>query len=183
VKEQTTKALQLSHDRITLSLSAQALAICRGSGEANQTKPLLEELARRFPTDSLINQVRIPLIEAHIEMQSGNPAQVIQLLEKTRLYEGNILFPIAYLRGQAYLAEKKGADAAAQFQEILDNRGWSALSYFYPFAYVGLARAAALQGDTAKARKAYEDFFALLKDADSDLTILIEAKKEYDKLR
>jgi len=180
VKQQTTKALQLSHDRITLSLSAQALAVC---GDTGQTKTLVEELTKRFPTDSLINQVRIPLIEAHIEMQRGNPAQAIQLLEKTRLYQRNILFPIAYLRGQADLAEKRGAEAAAQFQEILDNRGWSALSYFYPLAYVGRARAAVLQGDTATARKAYEDFFALLKDADSDLTILIEAKKEYDKLR
>jgi serine/threonine protein kinase/Tfp pilus assembly protein PilF len=180
VKEQTAKALQLSHDRITLSLSANALAIC---GDSGQTKTLLDELAKRFPTDSLINQVRIPFIEAHIEMQRGNPAQAIQLLEKTKLYEGNILFAIAYLRGQAYLAEKKGAEAAAQFQEILDNRGWSAISYFYPLAYVGLARAAVLQGDMAKARKAYEDFFALWKDADTDLTILNEAKKEYENLK
>ena len=179
VKDNTAKALQLSHDRITLSLSAQALAVC---GDAAQAKTLVDELARRFPTDSLINQVRIPLIEAHVEMQRGNPAQAIQLLEKTRLYGRNILFPIAYLRGQAYLAEKKGADAAAQFQEILDNRGWSPISYFYPLAYVGLARAAALQGDTAKARKAYEEFFALWKNGDPDSTILIEAKKEYEKL-
>jgi ATP/maltotriose-dependent transcriptional regulator MalT len=180
VKEQTAKALQLSHDRITLSLSANALAIC---GDLNQTKTLVDELARRFPTDSLINQVRIPLIEAHVEMQRGNAAQAIQLVEKTRLYGRNILFPIAHLRGQAYLAEKKGAEASAQFQEILDNRGWSALSYFYPLAYVGLARAAVLQGDTAKARKAYEDFFALWKEADTDLPILIEAKKEYEELK
>ena len=180
VKDQTAKALQLSHDRITLSLSAQALAIC---GDTGQTKTLVDELARRFPTDSLVNQVRIPLIEAHVEMQRGNPAQAIQLLEKTRLYGRNILFPIAYLRGQAYLAEKKSTDAAAQFQEILDNRGWSPVSYFYPLAYVGLARAAALQGDTAKARKAYEDFFALWKDCDTDLTILIETMKEYQQLQ
>ena len=180
VKDQTAKALLLSHDRITLSLSAQALAIC---GDLGQTKTLVDELARRFPTDSLINQVRIPLIEAHVEMQRGNAAQAIQLLEKTRLYGRNILFPIAYLRGQAYLAEKKGTEAAAQFQEILDNRGWSPVSYFYPLAYVGLARAAALQGDTAKARKAYEDFFALWKDCDTDLTILIETMKEYQQLQ
>ena len=178
VKEQTAKALQLSHDRITLSLSAQSLAIC---GDTGQPKVFIDELARRFPTDSLVNQVRIPLIEAQLEMQRGNPAQAIQLLEKTRLYGRNILFPIAYLRGQAYLAEGKGTDAAAQFQEILDNRGWSALSYFYPLAYVGLARAAVLQGDAEKARKAYQEFFSLWKDADNDLTILIEAKKEYEK--
>ncbi|HEX7296304.1 MAG TPA: protein kinase [Pyrinomonadaceae bacterium] len=179
VKDQAAKALGLSHDRITLSLLAQALAIC---GDSAQTKTLVDELARRSPTDSLINQVRIPLIEAHVEMQRGNPAQAIQLLEKTRLYGRAILFPIAYVRGQAYLAEGKGADAAAQFQEILDNRGWSPVSYFYPLAYVGLARAAVLQGDAAKARKAYEEFFTLWSTADPDLPILIEAKKEYEKL-
>jgi hypothetical protein len=64
----------------------------------------------------------------------------------------------------------------------LDNRGWSPVSYFYPLAYVGLARAAALQGDTAKARKYYEDIFALWQDADTDSTILVEARKEYEKL-
>lgn len=177
VNQQTTKALQLSHDRVTVSLSAQALAIC---GDVGQAKSLVDELARRFPTDSLINQVRIPLIQAHIEMERGNPAQAIQLLEKSRLYGRNILFPIAYLRGQAFLAEKKGAEAAAQFQEILDNRGWSALSYFYPLAYAGLARAAMLQSERDKALKAYQDFFTLWKEADNDLTILIEAKKEYE---
>ena len=179
VKDQTAKALQLSHDRITLSLSAQALAIC---GDTGQTKTLVDELSKRFPTDSLINQVRIPLIQAHVEMQRGNSSQAIQVLEKTRLYGRSILFPIAYVRGQAYLSEKKGAEAAAEFQQILDNRGWSAISYFYPLAYVGIARAAVLQGDTAKARKAYEEFFTLWKDADPDLPILIEAKKEYEKL-
>jgi serine/threonine protein kinase/Flp pilus assembly protein TadD len=178
VKEQTTKALQLAHDRITLSLSAQALAMC---GDTDQAKTLIEELTKRFPTDSLVNQVRIPLIEAHIEMQRGNHVQAIQVLEKTKLYGRNILFPIAYVRGQAYLAEKKGAEAAAEFQVILDNRGWSAASYFYPLAYAGLARAAMLQGDREKALKAYQDFFRLWKDADNDLTILIEAKKEYEK--
>ncbi|HET6889957.1 MAG TPA: hypothetical protein VFH31_02550, partial [Pyrinomonadaceae bacterium] len=98
-------------------------------------------------------------------------------------YSAYLLFPVAYLRGQAYLAEQKGAEAAAQFQEILDHRGWSALSYFYPLAHVGLARAAVLQGDIAKARKAYQDFFVLWKDADPDTPILIEAKKEYEKLK
>ena len=180
VKAQTAKALLLSHDRITVSLSANALAVC---GDLVQTKTLIDELARRFPTDSLINEVRIPLIEAQVEMERGNPGQAIQLLEKTKLYEGNILFPIAYLRGQAYLAERKDTEAAAQFQQILNNRGWSALSYFYPLAYVGVARAAVLQGDTAKARKAYEDFFGLWKDADGDIRILIEAKKEYEKIK
>ena len=180
VKEQTTKALNVSHGQLTLALAANALAVC---GEFSQTKSIIDELGKRFPTDTLLNKERIPLIQAHLEMRRGNRTQALQLLETAKLYEEYLLFPIAYVRGQAFLTENKGADAAAQFQEILDHRGWSALSYFYPLAHVGLARAAVLQGDTAKARKAYQDFFALWKDADPDTPILIEAKKEYEKLK
>jgi len=94
-------------------------------------------------------------------------------------------FPIAYLRGQAYLSQQKGAEAAAQFQKILDRKAYGVLlvSPSYPLASLGLARAAQFQGDPAKARKAYEDFFAFWKDADADLPILIEARKEYEKLK
>jgi eukaryotic-like serine/threonine-protein kinase len=180
VKEQTTKALAISHGQLTLALAANALAIC---GEYNQTKSIIDELTKRFPTDTLLNKERIPLIQAHLELRRGNATQTLQQLETTRAYATYLLFPVAYLRGQAYLAEHKGAEASAQFQEILDHRGWSALSYFYPLAHVGLARAAVLQGDLAKARKAYQDFFALWKDADQDTPILIEAKKEYEKLK
>jgi hypothetical protein len=86
------------------------------------------------------------------------------------------------LRGQAYLKLRRGADAAAEFQKILDHRGQAPLSTLYPLAHVGLARAASISGDAPKARQAYQDFFALWKDADADLPALIEAKKEYEKL-
>ena len=88
-----------------------------------------------------------------------------------------------YTRGQAYLKLRKGAEAAAEFQKILDHRGWDPISYLYPLAHLGLARAAALTGDVAGSRKAYQDFLALWKDADADLPILIEAKKEYAALK
>ena len=87
------------------------------------------------------------------------------------------------MRGQAYLKLGKGAEAAAEFQKILDHRGWDPLSPLYPLAQLGLARAAVLTGDSEKARKAYQDFFALWKDADPDLPILITAKKEYEKMQ
>jgi hypothetical protein len=73
--------------------------------------------------------------------------------------------------------------AGAEFQKIIEQRCMVANSLLYPLAYVGLARGAVLAGDTAKARKAYQDFFALWKDADSDVPILIEARKEYEKLK
>ncbi len=180
VKEQTAQALALSHDRLTLSLASNASAIC---GDAGQTNSIIDELSKRFPTDTLVNQQRIPLIQAHLALRNGNSVHALQLLEPTGTHGSYLLFPIAYVRGQAHLADKKGPEAVAQFQEILDHRGWSPLSYFYPFAQLGLARAALLQGDTAGARKFYQDFLATWKDADPELTLLVEAKKEYEKLK
>jgi hypothetical protein len=70
----------------------------------------------------------------------------------------------------------------AEFQRILDNRGWGSTLFFYPMARLGLARAAAISGDLAKSRRAYQDFLALWKDADPDVPVLIQAKAEYAKL-
>jgi serine/threonine protein kinase/Flp pilus assembly protein TadD len=179
VKEQTAKALEV-RGQLPAALAANALAIC---GESSESQAVLNELAKRFPSDTLLNRVRMPLIQAQLELERGNSSRALELLETTRTYEGYLLFPVAYLRGQAYLSLKKGNEAAAEFQKILDHRGWSAVSHFYVLAHLGLARAAALQGDTAKAHKAYQDFFALWKDADANVSVLIEARKEYDKLK
>jgi predicted Zn-dependent protease len=116
-------------------------------------------------------------MQAAIEFGHGQPANAIDLLQSVRPYER--AFPFAtYLRGLAFLRLRKGTEATAEFQKILDHRGanWGPL---YPLSYVGLARGAALAGDTARARKAYEDFLALWKDADPDVRVLVEARKEY----
>ena len=180
VSERTAKALGMSRGQLTMVLAATALAACGGFGE---TQTIIDELVRRFPTDTLINKVSLPLVRARMELRRGNPAQAIQLLETTKPYEGNALFPIAYLHGQAYVDLRRGPDAAAEFQTILDHRGWQATSPLYPLAHVGLARTAALAGDTAKARRAYQDFFALWKDADADIAILQQARREYAELK
>ena len=88
-----------------------------------------------------------------------------------------------YVRGQAFLRQKDGAKAAAEFQNILDHRGLEPTSELYPLAHLNLARAYTMQGDMTKARTAYQDFFAIWKDADEDLPILREAKAEYGKLK
>ena len=72
-------------------------------------------------------------------MHRGNPAQALQLLETARLFEGCLLFPITHLRGQAYLTQRKGANAAAEFQKLLDNQGWQVNSTLYPLAHLGAA--------------------------------------------
>ena len=87
-----------------------------------------------------------------------------------------------YIRAQAYLRQGSAPEAMAEFQKIIDRRGIWPAAVHYPLAHLGLARAAALAGDTAKSRKAYQDFFVLWKDADPDIPILLEAKKEYERL-
>src|SRR5258706_7945234 len=92
------------------------------------------------------------------------------------------LYPV-YVRGEAYLAAHQGGEAAAEFQKILDHRGIVLNEPIGALARLQIARAYAMQGDTAKARAAYQDFLTLWKDADPDIPILKQAKAEYAKLR
>ncbi len=119
---------------------------------------------------------------------SNQPAEAVQLLEALRPYEFGTgpratgATPV-FLRGMAYLKLHDGAKAAAEFQRILDHRGAVGFGLEYPLAHLNLGRAYALQGDAAKAKTAYQDFFAAWKDADPDLPILKTARTEYDKLK
>ncbi len=178
-KVQTAKALGISQRPLTMVNAANAMATC---GDSSGSQTIIGDLARRHPKDTVLNKIMLPLAQARTELEKGNAAQAIQLLETTRPFEGYALFQIAYLRGQAYLSQQNGAGAAAEFQRILDHRGSQPTSPLYPLAQLGLARAAAMGGDPAKARKAYQDFFVLWKDADPDLRILQEARREYEKL-
>jgi len=153
-------------------------------GDASEAQKLADEQLRRYPNATLLHVYSEPIIRAAIALQRGRADQAIEFLNAAIPYEGgNAAFWPDYLRGQAYLRLRRGGEAAAEFQKILDHRGWDPVSPLYPLAHVGLARAAALTGDTAKARKAYQDFLALWKDADADIPILIEAKQEYEKLK
>jgi len=179
VRELTAKGLEVSRDLSSLNQAAHAFAAC---GETSQTLSLIDDLQKGFPTDTLLNTVSIPLMRAQLELNRGNAAQAVQLLEPARKYEVYGDFWPQYLRGQAYLKQRNGAQAAVEFQTILDHRGWYPTSPLYPLAHLGLARAAALTGDSGKKRKFYQDFLAIWKDADPT-PILIEARREYEKLK
>src|SRR5262245_60980402 len=179
-REDAAKALATSRVRSVMMAAGRALALC---GESGSLQPLIDELSKRWPNDTLLNSLWLPLVKAQMELRHGNFAQAIQLLEAARRYEAVGFFAPQYLRGQAYLAQNKGKEAAAEFQNILEHRGWAPTSLLYPLAQLGLARAAVLQGDTARARQSYQDFFALWKDADPDIPILIKAKQEYEQLK
>src|SRR6266498_3585101 len=153
------------------------------SGDATRAQSLSDGLARKLSRDTMQNSVWLPMISATLELKRGSAAgadNAIQLLQPARQYEAALSFRPTWLRGQAYLQAKNGALAAAEFQRIIEHRGWDVLSPLWPLAHLGLARAATLQGDIAKGRKAYEDFFLLWKEADVDLPVLIEARREYE---
>jgi predicted Zn-dependent protease len=168
--------LNLERGRVSLPRAALALALC---GESNQAKPLMNELTKRYPEDTVINSIWLPVIRASVELGRGNAEQAIEQIQTATRYEAAAEFWPQYLRGQAYLKLGRGAEAATEFQKILDHRGYAPLSPLYSLGHLGLARGVALMGDTARSRKAYEDFFAVWKEADPDLSPMIEAKKEY----
>jgi eukaryotic-like serine/threonine-protein kinase len=180
VKELATKAFSISRESATTQSASMAFALC---GDSDQAQSLMDEISKRYPNYTLVNVVYWPLNRALIAMHNRDFARAVQSLESAYRYELVAGFWPQYFRGQAYLNLHKGPEAAAEFQKIIDHRGWSPRSAMYPYAYVGLAQAAAMNGDTAKARRAYEDFFAIWKDADTDIPFLIEARKEYQKLK
>jgi serine/threonine protein kinase/tetratricopeptide (TPR) repeat protein len=152
---------------------------------------LADDLAKRFPRDTVVQSVWLPTIGAQIETGRKNPARSIEFLQAAAPYELGIISGNApnsclyavYVRAQTYLSAHQGQFAAAEFQKILDHRGllWNCATG--PLARLGLARAYVLQGDTAKARAAYQDFLTLWKDADADIPVFIAAKAEYAKLQ
>ena len=181
-KESAANALNFARSKEALMLNGVALALC---GETSRAQSLADELVKRNPKDTFVNATWLPTIQAALEIKRGNTEQAIQLLQVARRFEMGYLVQAkpAYVRGLAYLRAGAGTEAMAEFQKIIDHRGVVAVSALYPLAHLGLARAAALTGDTAKSRKAYEDFFALWKDADPDIPILQQARQEYDKLK
>jgi eukaryotic-like serine/threonine-protein kinase len=159
------------------------LALC---GESKRAQSLAADLVRKLPLDTMQNKVWIPLINATLELNhrsSAGQEKALQLLQPARQYEPATFFRPTWMRGQVHLQAKNGGLAAAEFQRIIDHRGWDVLSPLWPLAHLGLARAAAIEGDVAKSRQAYDNFFKLWKDADVDLPVLIEAKKEYARLK
>jgi serine/threonine protein kinase/tetratricopeptide (TPR) repeat protein len=179
-KSAVTQALSLEHNQVSLTRTSLALALC---GEVGQAQSLVNELAKEYPHFTIVNEIWLPPTRAALELDRGNAAQAIKELQAASRYEAAGEFWPMYVRGLANLKLGKGAEAAVEFQKILASRGYAVLSPLYPLAHLGLARAATLQGDAAKARKAYEDFFALWKDADGDIPVLLEAKREYEKLK
>jgi eukaryotic-like serine/threonine-protein kinase len=161
---------------------ALVLALC---GDSAGARKLIDGLKREFPDSTAVRYAYIPEAEAALALGQSEPQKAIESLSATSPYELADPFqgmPI-YLRGQAYLAAHQGREAAAQFQIIIDHSGVVRNEPQGALARLGLGRAFALAGDTAKARTAYQDFLALWKDADPDVPVFKQAKSEYAKLK
>ena len=173
-------AMKLAPDREVQEMGAVALA---RSGDTASAEKLADELDKSYPLSTMVQRYWLPVIRASVAMQRKDPNRAIELLQVVGDLElTNSLLP-AYLRGEAYLMLHDGNRAAAEFQKFIDHRGLVRNKPRGPLARLGLARAYTIQGDTTKARAAYQDFLTIWKDADSDLPILIQAKAEYAKLQ
>ena len=166
-----------------------ALALAR-AGDLAHAKQLADKLNRDVPLNTMAQSYWLPSIRAAMELNRKQPDKAIALLQVTSSldlgqappFELGPMYPV-YLRGEALLMKKHGKEAAEEFQKIIDHPGVVLNFVLGALARLDLARAYALESDTAKARTAYQNFFALWKDADPDIPILKEAKAEYAKLQ
>jgi predicted Zn-dependent protease len=164
-----------------------AFALAR-AGDATRAEAIVKNLGEKYPANTLLKAVWLPTIRAQIEIRQGKAPRAIELLQTAAPYELGQNPPLpslhpVFVRGEAYLRAGDGKAAAAEFQKLTDHPGIVGAAPESALARLGLARACALQGDTAKARTAYQDFFALWKDAEPDIPILQQAKAEYARLR
>ena len=182
-------ALKLSKDRGVEYGAALALAL---SGETSRAQQLADDLDQRFPEDTSVQCSYLPTIRGQLALDRGNPATAVELLEKavacelgtprTAIHANfGAMYPV-YVRGEAWLALHKRAEAVGEFQKILDYRGIVVSDPVGALAPLQLGRAYAMSGDTNKARSSYRNFLTSWKHADPDVPILKQASVEYAKL-
>jgi len=183
-------ALALAKNREVQYGAALALAI---AGDSSQAQTLTNDLESSFPEDTSVKFSYLPTVRAFLALNHGDPAKAIELLQVAVPYElgqprstqtgfFGALYPV-FARGQAYLVARQGAEAAREFQKILDRPGIMIGDPIGVLAHLQLGRAYAMEGDATKAKAAYQDFLTLWKDADPDIPILKQGEAEYAKLQ
>jgi eukaryotic-like serine/threonine-protein kinase len=186
-RQRAAAALGLSTGRDVQYGAALALAF---SGDASRAQALADDLGKRFPDDTVVQFNYLPTIRAQLVLNHNDSSRAIDVLQTAAPYELGTpansftaaLYPV-HVRGKACLAAHQGSEAAAEFEKI---HAWPGVVQNTPIgalAHLQSGRAYAMQGDTAKAKAAYQDFLTLWKDADPDIPVLIAAKAEYAKLK
>jgi eukaryotic-like serine/threonine-protein kinase len=175
----------------TRNVKVQAALAWARSGKIEPARTLLNELKRNYPTNTLVQSYWGPAIQASIELHRGNGGAALADLEISAPYDLSQAPPLGddifmyptYLRGEAYLTLKDGADAATQFSKVLAHPGTAINCILYPLSRLQLARAMIITGDQAAARREYEQFLSDWKGADPEIPVLKQAKSEYESLR
>ncbi len=190
-RDKATTAAALSKSRDVEYGAAFAFGV---AGYSSESLKLAKDLETRFPEDTIVRLNYLPALRSLNEgLNRGNPDKAVELLQEALPYELGMppssvigsfgaLYPV-YIRGTAYLEAHRGAEAAGEFQKIIDHRWIVIDDVIGAVAHLQLGRAFALSGDTIKAKAAYQDFLNLWKDADPDLPIFKQAKLEYSKLQ
>ena len=191
-RQRGASALGLSMSRdVQYGVSLALSFIEDASREQARIEKLADNLAKRFPEDTVVHFNYLPTLRAQLAISRNDASKAIDALQTAAPYElgltsyvgfSGTLYPV-YVRGQVYVAAHQGSEAVVEFQKILDHRSVVVNEPMGVLAHLGLARAHAMAGDTAKAKAAYQDFLALWKDADPDIPILKQAKAEYAKLQ
>jgi eukaryotic-like serine/threonine-protein kinase len=179
-------ALQSKLDRNQRMILALSLA---RTGRTEEAERLADEVSQEAPLDTIVQRYLVPTVRAAVKLQQHDPGAAIDLLRETVQYDlaytfqsFNSLYP-AYIRGLAYLELGDGRSAAHEFQKLIDNPGLCGEFITGPLARLQLARAHRLMRDNVSARKFYEEFLNIWKDADPDLPVYRQAKAEYAQLQ
>jgi tetratricopeptide (TPR) repeat protein len=175
-EEAVQNALALDKSRQTQSFAVMTAGIC---GNSKLVGSMSQELSKKFPEDTLIQRVFIPLAKAFVALSAGQPREAIDDAEPAKSFA--LVYPAAYVQGLAYLQLHDATQAANAFRLTTQSPGGNlqTTAPFFAQAQLGLARAYAMGGNKADAKKAYEAFFTTWKNADADLPMLQAAKKEY----
>jgi len=181
-RQRSAAALGVSNGLSVQVEAALALAL---AGEAAWTQTLADDLDKRFPEDTIVHFNYLPMIHAQLALSRNDSSAAVNALQAAAPYElgsAGGLYPV-YVHGEAYLAAHQASEASAEFQKILDHRGIVLNEPIDALAHLQIGRAYTMQGDSARAKVAYQDFLTLWKDADPDIPILVAAKSEYAKLK
>jgi serine/threonine protein kinase len=185
-KSAANAALKMAPNRDVKSMAA--LAVAR-AGDTTEAEKLAAELDKTFPLDTLVQRYWLPSIRAAVAIDRNEPDRAIEVLKASSSIEMGqatqltIFMCPVYVRGEAYLMQHDGGAAAAEFKKFVDHSGLALNFPWGALARLQLARAYAMQGDSAKAKAAYQDFLTIWKDADPDLPVLLAAKSESGKLQ
>ena len=170
----------LSDSSNFLADAAFSLAIC---GEDVRAQRIADGLAARTPKDKDLDELWLPTVRAAIELHRNRPEKALEWLLRAEDYQGSYVKYVPFVKGIALIRLGRNPEAAAEFQKIHEHPGSYENTPLVPLSHLWEACSLFQAGDSTRSREAYEEFFALWKDADSDLPIFVEAKKEFKGLK